>query len=237
MVGADRFVEVFVDTPLAVCEQRDTKGLYAKARRGEIKGFTGSTIPTRRRSSRRSASRRPTARRSRHARIILAHLVTGRAPCPPRGLSLPFSARTSRSTRTPPTVAQSSRRSAVRSSRSPKSVVCITATSDTRRSPTSAPLPRHRPTPPRSFLPSDSLSVPPRESRPAGQGRRPENADTPGLIPVSRSSSLSDDYGHPSSEPDTVLAKDRWQATRFRRSCKRSASTMARDVDRLNLNH
>ncbi len=41
MVGSDHFVEVFVDTPLAVCEQRDTKGLYAKARRGELKEFTG----------------------------------------------------------------------------------------------------------------------------------------------------------------------------------------------------
>jgi bifunctional enzyme CysN/CysC len=35
------FVEVFVDTPLEVCEQRDPKGLYAKARRGELKNFTG----------------------------------------------------------------------------------------------------------------------------------------------------------------------------------------------------
>jgi sulfate adenylyltransferase len=40
MVGEDRFVEVFVDTPIAVCEQRDTKGHYAMARRGEIRGFT-----------------------------------------------------------------------------------------------------------------------------------------------------------------------------------------------------
>ena len=45
MVGADRFVEVFVDTPLEVCEQRDFKGMYAKARRGEIKGFTGIDDP------------------------------------------------------------------------------------------------------------------------------------------------------------------------------------------------
>jgi sulfate adenylyltransferase len=37
----EKFIEVFVDTPLEVCEQRDTKGLYAKARRGEIKDFTG----------------------------------------------------------------------------------------------------------------------------------------------------------------------------------------------------
>lgn len=39
------FVEVFVDTPLAVCEQRDPKGLYRKARAGEIKGFTGIDDP------------------------------------------------------------------------------------------------------------------------------------------------------------------------------------------------
>jgi len=37
----DEFIEVFVDTPLSECEQRDVKGLYAKARRGELKNFTG----------------------------------------------------------------------------------------------------------------------------------------------------------------------------------------------------
>jgi sulfate adenylyltransferase len=45
IVGEDQFIEVFVDTPLEVCEQRDTKGMYAKARRGEIKGFTGVDDP------------------------------------------------------------------------------------------------------------------------------------------------------------------------------------------------
>ncbi len=45
MVGAENFVEVFVDTPLEVCEQRDAKGMYAKARRGEIKDFTGIDDP------------------------------------------------------------------------------------------------------------------------------------------------------------------------------------------------
>ncbi|CAN5861121.1 N/A [soil metagenome] len=39
------FVEVFVDTPLEVCEARDPKGLYAKARAGEITGFTGVDDP------------------------------------------------------------------------------------------------------------------------------------------------------------------------------------------------
>jgi sulfate adenylyltransferase len=45
MVGEDQFVEVFVDTPLEECERRDTKGMYAKARRGEIKDFTGIDDP------------------------------------------------------------------------------------------------------------------------------------------------------------------------------------------------
>ena len=45
LVGADHFVEVFVDTPLEVCERRDSKGVYAKARRGEITGFTGIDDP------------------------------------------------------------------------------------------------------------------------------------------------------------------------------------------------
>jgi sulfate adenylyltransferase len=45
MVGAGRFVEIFVDTPLEECERRDVKGMYGKARRGEIKGFTGIDDP------------------------------------------------------------------------------------------------------------------------------------------------------------------------------------------------
>ncbi|MCD6424342.1 MAG: bifunctional sulfate adenylyltransferase/adenylylsulfate kinase [Anaerolineales bacterium] len=45
MVGGDQFIEIFVNTPLEVCEERDIKGLYAKARSGEIKGFTGIDDP------------------------------------------------------------------------------------------------------------------------------------------------------------------------------------------------
>ncbi|MEI4978947.1 adenylyl-sulfate kinase [Aeromonas caviae] len=41
LVGEGEFVEVFVDAPLAVCEERDPKGLYKKARAGEIRNFTG----------------------------------------------------------------------------------------------------------------------------------------------------------------------------------------------------
>ncbi|MCL4402359.1 MAG: sulfate adenylyltransferase, partial [Acidobacteria bacterium] len=44
MVG-DGFIEVFVDTPVAVCEKRDVKGFYARARAGELKGFTGVDDP------------------------------------------------------------------------------------------------------------------------------------------------------------------------------------------------
>lgn len=45
IVGKEFFVEVFVDTPLDECERRDVKGLYRKARKGEIKDFTGVDAP------------------------------------------------------------------------------------------------------------------------------------------------------------------------------------------------
>ena len=45
VVGSEGFMEVFVDTPLEVCEQRDVKGLYAKARAGQISDFTGISAP------------------------------------------------------------------------------------------------------------------------------------------------------------------------------------------------
>ncbi|MCW3085772.1 MAG: adenylylsulfate kinase [Bacteroidetes bacterium] len=45
IIGAADFVEIFVNTPIAICEQRDVKGLYAKARKGEIKDFTGINAP------------------------------------------------------------------------------------------------------------------------------------------------------------------------------------------------
>ncbi|VXD19075.1 adenylyl-sulfate kinase [Marinoscillum sp. 108] len=45
LVGGENFIEVFVDTPIEVCEQRDVKGLYAKARAGKIPNFTGIDSP------------------------------------------------------------------------------------------------------------------------------------------------------------------------------------------------
>ena len=45
VIGDEAFVEVFVDTPIEICEQRDPKGLYQKARSGEIQQFTGISDP------------------------------------------------------------------------------------------------------------------------------------------------------------------------------------------------
>lgn len=45
IIGREDFIEVYVNTPLEVCEQRDVKGLYARARRGEVKNFTGISAP------------------------------------------------------------------------------------------------------------------------------------------------------------------------------------------------
>lgn len=45
IIGKDNFLEIFISTPLEECERRDVKGLYAKARRGEIKNFTGISAP------------------------------------------------------------------------------------------------------------------------------------------------------------------------------------------------
>lgn len=45
LVGSENFIEVFIDTPIEICEQRDVKGLYAKARAGQIPNFTGIDSP------------------------------------------------------------------------------------------------------------------------------------------------------------------------------------------------
>ena len=45
IIGIEDFLEIYVSTPLVECEKRDVKGLYAKARRGEIKNFTGISAP------------------------------------------------------------------------------------------------------------------------------------------------------------------------------------------------
>jgi adenylylsulfate kinase len=45
IIGEDDFYEIFIDTPIEICEERDVKGLYKKARKGEITGFTGIDSP------------------------------------------------------------------------------------------------------------------------------------------------------------------------------------------------
>ena len=45
VIGKDAFLEIYLSAPLSVCEQRDPKGLYAKARDGQIKNFTGISAP------------------------------------------------------------------------------------------------------------------------------------------------------------------------------------------------
>jgi adenylylsulfate kinase len=45
IIGTENFLEIYVDTPIAVCEQRDPKGMYKKARAGQLKDFTGVSAP------------------------------------------------------------------------------------------------------------------------------------------------------------------------------------------------
>jgi sulfate adenylyltransferase len=75
MVGSDRFVEVFMDTPLEICEARDIKGLYSRARRGEIVEFTGIDDPYE--PPQHPEIRLETIEHSpeQNARTILAHLI------------------------------------------------------------------------------------------------------------------------------------------------------------------
>jgi sulfate adenylyltransferase len=75
MVGGDHFVEVFVDTPLEACEARDAKGMYAKARRGEIKGFTGIDDPYEPPVSPEIRLETIAASAEENARLILDHLI------------------------------------------------------------------------------------------------------------------------------------------------------------------
>jgi adenylylsulfate kinase len=45
IIGSADFIEIYVNTPIEICEERDVKGLYAKARKGEIQDFTGVNAP------------------------------------------------------------------------------------------------------------------------------------------------------------------------------------------------
>src|SRR2546429_337667 len=78
MVGVERFIEVFVDTPLEVCEQRDIKGMYAKARHGEIVGFTGIDDPYEEPSTPEIILETVSTGAEENARIVLGHLAKRR---------------------------------------------------------------------------------------------------------------------------------------------------------------
>ncbi len=87
LVGSDHFVEVFVDTPLEVCEERDIKGMYAKARRGEITGFTGIDDPYEPPESPELTLDTVKHTAEQNARAILAYLarrgfILGEGPAP-----------------------------------------------------------------------------------------------------------------------------------------------------------
>jgi len=75
MIGRDRFIEIFVDTPLEICEERDTKGIYAKARRGEIIGFTGIDDPYELPSTPDIILKTVLTTAEENARVILDHVA------------------------------------------------------------------------------------------------------------------------------------------------------------------
>ena len=74
MIPPGQFVEVFVDTPLEVCEARDSKGMYAKARRGEIRNFTGIDDPYEAPLKPEVRLETPAQNAEENARIILQYL-------------------------------------------------------------------------------------------------------------------------------------------------------------------
>jgi sulfate adenylyltransferase len=75
MVGTEHFVEVYVNTSLEVCEQRDTKGMYAQARRGEIKNFTGLDDPYEIPQQPEMVANTELHTAEENAQLILAHLT------------------------------------------------------------------------------------------------------------------------------------------------------------------
>jgi sulfate adenylyltransferase len=98
LVAKGHFIEVFVDTPLEVCEQRDVKGMYAKARRGEIKDFTGIDDPYEPPLNAELTLDTVAHSPEENARIILSYLIdkglvrklatgNGKAGLPPPGVA------------------------------------------------------------------------------------------------------------------------------------------------------
>jgi bifunctional enzyme CysN/CysC len=77
LFGPDEFMEIFVDTPLSLAEERDPKGLYKKARRGEIKNFTGIDSPYEKPETAELTLQTETAQAEELAEQILSHLRAG----------------------------------------------------------------------------------------------------------------------------------------------------------------
>jgi sulfate adenylyltransferase len=78
LVGSDRFIEVFVDTPIEICEARDSKGMYARARAGEIKNFTGIDDPYERPTGAEITIDAVNRSGEENAECILAYLIEQR---------------------------------------------------------------------------------------------------------------------------------------------------------------
>ena len=74
LVGEGEFIEVFVDTPIEICMQRDPKGLYLKAKAGEIKNFTGIDSPYELPENPELHIRTEDADAATHAAAIVAYL-------------------------------------------------------------------------------------------------------------------------------------------------------------------
>jgi len=81
MMAPGQFVEVFVDTPLEVCESRDPKGLYAKARRGELRDFTGVDDPYERPDAPEITLDTVAQTPEENVRAILRYVRNPRNPC------------------------------------------------------------------------------------------------------------------------------------------------------------
>jgi bifunctional enzyme CysN/CysC len=74
MISKSEFVEVFIDTPLDICMQRDPKGLYEKAKAGKIKNFTGIDSPYEPPEQAELAVRTTQAEPEHHAQVIVDYL-------------------------------------------------------------------------------------------------------------------------------------------------------------------
>jgi bifunctional enzyme CysN/CysC len=74
LMGAGEFIEIFIDTPIEICQQRDPKGLYEKARAGKIKNFTGIDSPYEIPEQAELTIHTAQAEPERHAQVIVDYL-------------------------------------------------------------------------------------------------------------------------------------------------------------------